>query len=165
MVVDLLEITRADQGADDPVGDVVDMADLVRNVAAASPVMPPIEVDRPAPFVLGDRRRLDRVVANLLDNAERHGGGCVRVGVLRRDGRVRLEVDDAGPGVPDELRGRVFERFARGDAAGRRGEDSGSGLGLALVAQHVARHGGTVWVQERPGSGARFVVELPEVAR
>ncbi|NUT48227.1 MAG: HAMP domain-containing histidine kinase, partial [Saccharothrix sp.] len=54
------------------------------------------------------------------------------------------------------------DRFDRGTRAGSRGTDTGSGLGLALVAQHVQRHGGSVWVEDRPGGGARFVVEIPE---
>jgi two-component system sensor histidine kinase MtrB len=165
MVVDLLEISRADQDADDDSLEALDLAELVRNVVAARPGEPPVLDAATVPLVLADRRRLDRVVANLLDNADRHGCGAVRVGVTSRPGWVRLEVDDAGPGVPPELRERVFDRFARGDRAGRRGDDAGSGLGLALVAQHVARHGGTAVVQDRPGGGARFVVELPEVGR
>jgi signal transduction histidine kinase len=89
----------------------------------------------------------------------------VRVGVRSHGGKARIEVDDAGPGVPPELRDRIFDRFDRGARAGRRGADTGSGLGLALVAQHVQRHGGTVRVEDRPGGGARFVVELPEAER
>ena len=114
--------------------------------------------------MLADRVRLERVVANLLDNARRHGKGLVRLGVLRHEGRARIEVDDAGPGVPADAREHVFERFARGSPADREATDSGAGLGLALVSQHVRRHEGHTWVEERPGGGARFVVELPEVA-
>jgi signal transduction histidine kinase len=116
------------------------------------------------PWITGDRRRLERVVANLLDNAMRHGKGVVRLGVLGRDGQARLEVDDAGPGVPETAREHVFERFARGSPSDRSASDSGAGLGLALVAQHVRDHDGRVWVEDRPGGGARFVVEIPEVA-
>jgi two-component system, OmpR family, sensor histidine kinase MtrB len=133
----------------------------VRNVLAARPGVPAVESDGRPVVVRGDRRRLDRVVANLVDNAERYGGGAVRVGVCWAGGRARLEVDDRGPGVPELLREQVFERFARGTRAGQRGADPGTGLGLALVARHVRRHGGTVWVDDRPGGGARFVVELP----
>jgi signal transduction histidine kinase len=166
MVVDLLEISTED-GVAAPV-EPVDLGELVVHVVAARPCggsAPVLEVAEPAPVVVGDRRRLDRAVANLLDNAARHGGGAVRVGVLHRDGRARLEVDDDGPGVPAAQRRAVFERFARGTAAGRRGSDGGSGLGLALVAQHVHRHDGAVWVEDRPGGGARFVIELPEAER
>ncbi|MEV6717374.1 HAMP domain-containing sensor histidine kinase [Lentzea sp. NPDC051208] len=164
MVVDLLEISRLDQQEDDRALEPVDLGGLVRNVLAtrSDAVVPEVEVDSTAPLVIADRRRLDRVVNNLLDNAERHAGGAVRVAVLRNDRKVRLEIDDSGPGVPAELRERIFERFARGAQAGSRGADSGSGLGLALVAEHVRRHDGRAWVQDRPGGGARFVVEIPE---
>jgi len=163
MVLDLLEISRIDQKLDDRTLEAVDLGDLVRNVAANRPDTAPAEVEQPPPLVLADRRRLDHVVANLLENAERHGGGAVRTAVCRRNASVRLEVDDAGPGVPVQLRERVFERFARGTGAGQRSDDTGTGLGLAVVAQHVHRHGGAVWVEDRPGGGARFVVELPEL--
>ncbi|WP_447003015.1 ATP-binding protein [Saccharothrix isguenensis] len=163
MVVDLLEISRADQQAEDPTLETIDLVSLVRNVVAARPGdQAPVHAEEPPPQVLGDRRRLDRAVSNLLDNAERHAGGVVRVAVFSRDGQARIEVDDAGPGVPPELRDRIFDRFDRGARAGSRGADTGSGLGLALVAQHVQRHGGTVRVEDRPGGGARFVIEIPE---
>ncbi|WP_338019453.1 sensor histidine kinase [Saccharothrix deserti] len=168
MVVDLLEISR-DQQVDDAPPEPIDLVALVRNVVSARPG-PSVPVEAAAsPQVLGDRRRLDRVVSNLLDNAERHAGGAARVAVLARtgsagEGLARLEVDDAGPGVPADLRDRIFDRFDRGARAGSRGADTGSGLGLALVAQHVQRHRGAAWVEERPGGGARFVVEIPEAA-
>jgi two-component system sensor histidine kinase MtrB len=163
MVVDLLEISRDHQQADGPTGEIVDLAELVRNVLAARSRAPiAVEVGAPPPVVQGDRRRLDRIVSNLLDNADRYAGGAVRLAVLRARGRVRIEVDDAGPGVPEDMRERVFERFARGTQAGQRGQGGGSGLGLALVAQHVRHLGGRVWIEDRPGGGARFVVQLPE---
>lgn len=163
MVVDLLEISRLDQDVDDRALEAVDLGELVRNVAASRPDTALIHVEQPPPLVLADRRRLDRAVANLLENAERHGGGAVRIALSRRNGCVRLEVEDAGPGVPAQLREQVFERFARGAGAGQRSDDTGTGLGLAVVAQHVRRHGGVVWVEDRPSGGARFVVELPEL--
>ena len=74
-------------------------------------------------------------------------------------------MDDAGPGVPAELRTAVFERFARGRLAGSRTDHGGSGLGLALVARHVHGHEGSVWIEDRPGGGTRVVVELPAQPR
>ncbi|MEC3975828.1 sensor histidine kinase [Amycolatopsis sp. H20-H5] len=163
MVVDLLEISSADQQAANHSLEVVDLVELVRNIVASRRASDlEVQSDGPPPLVAADRRRLDRVVDNLLDNAERYGGGAVRAAVLRDDGKARIEIDDNGPGVPPDLRDQVFERFARGAFAGRRGPDTGSGLGLAIVADHVRRHHGTVWVEDRPGGGARFVVELPE---
>ena len=171
MVVDLMEITR-DRQVDADESEIVDLAELgvQRDRRPGHHHARPDDarhrdVQPPTPLVHGDRRRLDRVVANLVDNAERYGGGPVRIAVLRRDGNARIEVDDAGPGVPGQFREQVFERFSRGSLAGRRGTDGGSGLGLAIVAQHVERHGGRVWVDDRPGGGARFVVEVPEVPR
>ncbi|SMC51007.1 sensor histidine kinase [Lentzea albidocapillata] len=165
MVVDLMEISRADQDGDLEAFEPLDVGGLVHGVAGIR-LGEDVEivVDPPSPLVLGDRRRLDRVVGNLIENAECHAGGAVRLAVLRHEGNVRLEVDDAGPGVPGEMRAQVFERFTRGSRAGSRGTGAGSGLGLALVAEHVRRHDGQVWVEDRPGGGARFVVEIPEAA-
>jgi len=159
-VVDLLEISRDDQVD----FELVDLGELVAAVLRhRGGALVPMELAGPRPYVMGDRRRLERVVANLLDNAEIYAGGAVRVGILACGERVRIEVEDAGPGVPAELREVIFERFARGAWAGRRADGGGSGLGLALVAQHVRRHDGSVAVEDRPGGGARFVVELPAV--
>jgi two-component system sensor histidine kinase MtrB len=164
MVVDLLEISRDDQDSGVRGDEPVDVGELVRTVVGVrAGTRVRLEVAEPAPIVHGDRRRLDRIVENLLDNADKYGGGAVRVAVLRRGGRMRLEVDDAGPGVPEGQREQVFERFSRAGSAGRRGQGTGSGLGLALVARHARHHGGEAWVEDRPGGGARFVVELPEV--
>ncbi len=162
LVGDLLEISRVDQGAFRLSAERLDLAELARYVVARSSTgdrAVPVEAPRPVP-VLGDRRRLEQVVSNLVDNAEGHGRGLVRVAVCQADRVARLEVDDAGPGVPVEERERIFERFARVSDRDRRIEDTGSGLGLALVAQHVRLHSGRVWVTDRPGGGARFVVEL-----
>jgi two-component system sensor histidine kinase MtrB len=165
MVVDLMEISRADQDADREDFEPLDVGALVRG-AASLRLGADVEIvaEPPSPLVLGDRRRLDRVIGNLIENAEHHAGGAVRLAVLHHRGNVRLEVDDAGPGVPSDMRTQVFERFTRGTRAGSRGADTGSGLGLALVAEHVRRHHGRVWVEDRPGGGARFIVELPEAA-
>jgi signal transduction histidine kinase len=162
MVDDLLEISRPDQ--DRSTYELVDLAELVLAVTAHHGPLPPGALDVAArPWIVGDRRRLERVVVNLLDNANHHGRGLVRLGILTRDGQARIEVDDAGPGVPESQREHIFERFSRGSPADRDTTDSGVGLGLALVAQHVRGHDGRAWVEERPGGGARFVVELPEV--
>ena len=164
MVDDLLEISRDDQ--DRSTYERMDLAELVLAVAAHRRRLPADAVDVAArPWIVGDRRRLERVVVNLLDNANYHGKGAVRLGISCRDGRARIEVDDAGPGVPEADREHVFERFSRGSPADRDAMDSGVGLGLALVAQHVHGHEGRAWVEERPGGGARFVVELPEVTQ
>lgn len=160
-VDDLLEISRMDEPLDDRDLEPVDLEGLVAAVVDRHHPDPVLESAPDLPAVIADRRRLDAVVTNLCVNAARHGGGAVRVAVLRAGSGVRIEVDDAGPGVAPEHRTEIFERFARGATAGRRGGGTGTGLGLALVAGHVHRHGGTVTVTDRPGGGARFVVDLP----
>jgi len=76
---------------------------------------------------------------------------------------VRFAVEDRGPGVPEHERHHIFERFARGESSAQPGAGDGTGLGLSLVAEHARLHHGHVWVEERVGGGARFVVELPLV--
>jgi two-component system, OmpR family, sensor histidine kinase MtrB len=106
-----------------------------------------------------DARRFERVIANLVENANNHGGG-VRAIRLQRVGEVlSVHVDDGGPGVPYSERERVFERFARG---GHGRHLPGAGLGLALVTEHLRLMGGTVSIAASPEGGARFTVSLPE---
>lgn len=162
LVEDLLEISRADAGATNLVLDDVIAGEFLRRVAAVvyPGVCVDIEQDADGALLCIDKRRVERAFANLAQNADRYGGGAVRLGLRRSPFGVRFEVDDAGPGVPVADRERVFERFSRG-GAGRRAPGTGVGLGLALVSEHVALHKGRVFVEERPGGGARFVIELP----
>lgn len=160
LVEDLLEMSRADAGLALEL-DEVRLDDLVRQTLDRTPYAAvPLDA-REAVVVRADKRRLDRVLVNLLDNAAHHGGGAVRVGVWSSGGRARVEVDDAGPGIVPGEREHVFERFARGAVGADRRRGRGAGLGLALVREHVRAHGGTVRVEDRPGGGARFVIELP----
>lgn len=164
LVEDLLEISRFDAGVAELEVEEVDLRVLVRHaIARSAPEVPVrVEVGPGGATVLGDKRRLERVVANLVENAAAYGGGATSIGLVRRAGMVQVLVEDEGAGVPVTERRKVFERFFRGSAAGSRGAGGGSGLGLALVAEHVRLHGGRVWVEEGPNDrGARFVVELP----
>lgn len=168
LVVDLLEFSRDDAGDRLQPENVV-IADLVRYAADNAAGRSVTQVDDTARgLVMGaEKYRMERVITNLVNNAEVHGGGCVGVHVSRdHDGRdhdiVRILVDDAGPGIPAADRQRIFDRFARGDPSGSsRGRATGTGLGLAIVERHVALHGGRVSVEENAEGGARFVVELP----
>ncbi|QHJ01554.1 HAMP domain-containing protein [Xylophilus rhododendri] len=107
----------------------------------------------------GVSRLLRRVVRNLLENARRYGRGEIELSLRREGEHALLRVSDRGPGVPAELRERIFEPFYRLPGASER--EGGVGLGLALVRTIVQRHGGTVRCEEREGGGAVFVVTLP----
>lgn len=110
--------------------------------------------------ISGDPQELQRIVRNLGDNAARHATSVVALALQDGAGAVVLTVDDDGPGIPPGERERVFERFVRLDDARAR-DTGGAGLGLAIVADIVAAHGGTVLATQSPLGGARFRVELP----
>ncbi|MCL6538478.1 MAG: HAMP domain-containing histidine kinase [Acidothermus sp.] len=164
LVEDLLEISRVDAGAAETNLEEVFAGEFLCQVAAnLCPGVPIDIVGDAGRCVIGvDKRRMERVFANLVQNADRYAGGVVRLGVRRDAHAVRFEVDDAGPGIPPAQRERIFERFARG-GHGHRATGTGVGLGLALAWEHVALHRGRIWVEDRPGGGARFVISLPLV--
>jgi signal transduction histidine kinase len=165
LVTDLLELARSDQVAD---REDVAVAELARQVCAHRNLpaeLVTIASGTPATWPV-ERRRLEQILVNLLDNAASHGGGPagVHLAVRGLNGAHRwgcIDVDDTGPGIAPDNRQTIFHRFVRGPGASARGDNDGTGLGLALVAQHVAAHGGRVEVLDRPGGGARFHVELP----
>ncbi|MDE0216374.1 MAG: HAMP domain-containing sensor histidine kinase [bacterium] len=166
LVEDLLEISRFDVGTAELDLDVFNLLEFVENaVSATSPVAIPILCD-PATArmrVQADKRRLMQVIDNLLNNAHKYARGATGI-VLRHWGKnIEIIVEDAGPGVADDERERIFDRFSRGREAGERGASTGVGLGLALVAEHVRLHQGRVWCEGRFDgvSGTRFVVHLP----
>ena len=173
LVEDLLEISRFDAGAIRLEFEEFGVAEFVRQaIAISSAPQTRLEIIPGAEelVVRGDRRRLARVIANLIDNGIAYGGGDLDVTVFLPDGAeskdaVCISVEDRGPGVAPDERELIFERFARGASAGRRSGSEGAGLGLSLVVEHVKLHQGKVWVEDRTDgkSGARFVVELPTV--
>lgn len=112
-------------------------------------------------LVQGVSRLLRRVVRNLLENARRHAAGEITMTLGVFQGQAQIRVCDRGPGVPAELRERIFEPFYRLPGATER--DGGVGLGLALVKSITLRHGGHVFCENRPDGGACFVVQLPLV--
>jgi two-component system sensor histidine kinase MtrB len=161
MVIDLLELSRLDAGATDMNVERLDIVDLTQRIAAryGAPDVPISVAPRARREVSIDKVRYERIVGNLIENAQNHGGGAVDIQIEpARNKRIRIAVVDDGPGVADGERERIFERFARGSAARHR---IGTGLGLALVAEHSAAMGGRAWVEDGKFGGARFVVELP----
>ncbi|MEW8192759.1 MAG: ATP-binding protein [Candidatus Thiodiazotropha sp.] len=107
-----------------------------------------------------DSRLMGRAVKNLLRNGRRHAVSRVVLSGSRRDGEARIVVEDDGSGVPEQERERIFEPFARLDAARDR-ESGGVGLGLAIVNQIARWHDGRVWVETSSMGGARFVIAWP----
>jgi signal transduction histidine kinase len=166
LVEDLLEISRFDAGAARLELDDVRLAEFVLQAVGASPtpdVAVVVDADLAGVVVRADKRRLARVLANLLDNAAKYGAGATAVTLRKVDDGVQLAVEDEGPGVAEDDQALIFDRFSRGGTAGSRGSGEGVGLGLALVSEHVRLHGGRVWVERRDDgeTGARFVVEIP----
>jgi signal transduction histidine kinase len=167
LVADLLLLARADAERQAPraptdVGEVVmEAASELSSVADEHELL----VDADRAIVDGARDELHRLALNLMENAIRHTpqGTHIRAGVHRANGDVVLTVEDDGPGIPEDLRDRVFERFVRGT-----GDRGGSfGLGLSIVRAVAESHGGQVRVEspaingDRPAHGTRFVVTLP----
>ena len=163
LVADLLRLARADAGRVAP-HRPVDVTEVVTDVAAE---LEPVAGDHPLSIaaepgaeVEGVRDELHRLVLNLMENALRHTdpGTAVEASVERRNGEVVVSVEDDGPGIPEELHDKVFERFYRGE-----GDRSGSsGLGLSIVRAVAESHHGSVRLEEPlDGRGARFVVRLP----
>jgi signal transduction histidine kinase len=163
LVLDLLEISRFDARTARVELAPLDLAELCREVLRSrGGDGVALRVHEGAPTLLdGDRRRLEQVVSNLLENAALYAGGATDLEVVPRPGVIELRVLDRGPGVDPDEREEIFARFRRGRASDRPGAERGTGLGLALSRQHVELHGGTIRVEDRPGGGATFVVELP----
>lgn len=164
IVNDLLLLARADEGYLQPRRDLVDLDELVFDEVARLRSRGRVQVDARAVGagrVLGDRPALQRVLRNLVDNAERHAASTVTFSLEQRDESVELVVADDGPGIPVDQRTRIFDRFTRLDESRRR-DEGGTGLGLAIVGEVVAAHGGVVEVADAP-AGARMVVTLPAV--
>lgn len=113
-----------------------------------------------------DPDRIKQVLANLLINASRFAPDSseVTVSIERAEEKVRLSVIDRGEGIPEGLRDKVFDRFYRADNSRNR-QTGGSGLGLAIAKSIVEAHSGKIWVQETPGGGATFVIELPTTTK
>ncbi len=159
LVEELLELSRLDAaGATDIESGEVDVARLLDAVAAQR--LPTASVRAPSGLtVRTDPRRLERIVANLIDNARVHAGGeSVSVRADLDGSTLVVEVADRGPGVPDAQLERIFERFAKGDAA-RAG--AGSGLGLAIVREHARILGAAVTARNRDTAGLAVEVRVP----
>lgn len=156
LVLDLLELSQIG-GDRDVLPDMVDIAALARFVAEERGKRPWIVHGQATART--DPRRLERILANLVDNADSHGSGLKGIWIERLDGRTEIAVDDSGSGVEPEDRERIFEPFNRGRKTDRRG----SGLGLAIVTEQARLIGATVCIEDAPGGGARFRVSVKDI--
>ncbi|MCH9718925.1 MAG: HAMP domain-containing histidine kinase [Actinomycetia bacterium] len=156
MVLDLLEISRI--GGDQVVQwESIDVGLLIDEQLNSRGLSRSLRSGDDFAMML-DPRRFERIVANLIDNAQTHGDGLSAIEVERTGTGMRLTVDDSGPGIDPEVQDQIFEPFARGDGT----QVEGAGLGLAIVAEQIRLLGGTVEVGQSPQGGARFLVELAE---
>jgi signal transduction histidine kinase len=160
---DLLDLNRLSEGRRAVSFEPVDLADLVAVVVEeVSPLEDhPLDVLLEPCLVEAEPTTLRRVVSNLIRNAAVHTppGTPIAVHLEVAGDRARCRVVDQGVGVPDDAKERIFERFEQGGSAPR--HRPGTGIGLTLVRGFVDLHGGRVWVEDTPGGGATFVVELP----
>jgi two-component system OmpR family sensor kinase len=161
---DLLLIARSDRGKLDLKLESVDADELVQSVAtrfqwrAEEAGRSLAHENGTHALVRGDRLRLEQALANLLDNALRHGHGTVRLAALTTNGTVEIHVQDEGDGFPPRFLAHAFERFTR-DQAGRSG--GGTGLGLSIARAIAEAHGGTANAANRAGGGADVWLALP----
>ncbi|MGH3494425.1 MAG: sensor histidine kinase, partial [Sciscionella sp.] len=158
LIAELLDVARIDSRRLTIQPEFVDLDEAIRTqlhpVAAATPR--PINVIKHVnPRIWVDRGKLSQIVANLVENALKHGDGTVLVTIVEEPDGAQVIVDDEGRGIDPEIRPRVFTKFWRHGAA------SGSGLGMYIVGGLVSAHHGTVSVQDSPTGGARLRVWLP----
>lgn len=162
LITELLDIARIDSGRLELYRRPTDLAaSLQRHVAgqiAAGKAPQNFRIELPAPVaeMWVDADKIDQVIANLLENAQRHGGGVVTLRLEPIPGAVAVTISDQGPGVPSELVGQIFDRFWRDRRHG------GTGLGLYISKGLVEAHGGSIGVGRAPGGGAAFRFTLPE---
>ncbi|HEX9121939.1 MAG TPA: HAMP domain-containing sensor histidine kinase [Actinomycetota bacterium] len=159
LVEDLMEISRLDAGREVVEMAPLDLAALVTSTIRSRGWRNRVTLSAEAVRVVSDRRRLERIVSNLVGNAVEHGGGHVEVAVETSPGGAVVTVADRGPGIDPADLPHLFERFYKADPA-RSG--SGSGLGLPIALENARLLGGDIEVQSGPGAGSRFTLRLPD---
>ena len=166
LVQDLVDVGRVERGAFTLEVEAFDIAAVLRDAVTglqtrAGGDRVTYESDE-SMTIVADRTRVVQVVSNLVDNAMKYApNGPIHVRVSRLGGRVRVEVEDSGPGVPSEEQARVWEKFFRGTEVVRHNLQRGTGIGLALVKALVEAQGGQVGLEDAPSGGALFWFELP----
>ena len=173
LVSNLLDMSRIEAGADVFEFEICNMADITQDVVGRALRSREgkgrqVNVNVPAdlPLLYADPAQVGRVMANLLSNALKYSDGVVevRAEIEEATGRVRTEIADEGPGIPDEFKPVVFDKFARLKSMHSRGRE-GSGLGLAICKSIVEAHNGELGVDSDKGKGSRFWFSLPVETR
>ncbi len=166
IVGNLLDLSRIEAGTLQPEKGWHDLVSLVNDVLGRLRGITSdhdIVLDAPQelPPVLLDYVQIDQVLSNLIENAANYSpaGSEILISIRPAEGHVRVQVDDRGPGLPQEALPRLFEPFYRGGGRGPRAK--GMGLGLAVAKRLVEAHHGQIWAENRPGGGARFTFRLP----
>jgi heavy metal sensor kinase len=166
----LLTLSRADAGRGKLSTDVVDLSTLASEVVEQLDVLADeknqsLGVDIKAqPTWIGDRLVLRQAVLNLVDNAIKYSpeGAQIRICVDQQVDDAILEVSDTGPGIPEELQSRIFDRFYRVDESRSR-NNGGTGLGLSIAKWAVEVNGGHIMLESKHGRGCTFRITLPQV--
>jgi len=168
MVNDLLDIAKLEEGKLtfyrsplDPTDLLVKAADLAHTIALRGGKRLKVEIREPLPTMMGEREKISRVLNNLLNNALKYtdANGCITLSAQPEGDYVQFAVSDDGPGVPEEARERIFDKFAQ---AGGGTQRQGTGLGLTFCRLIVEAHGGKIWVESEPGQGSTFYFTLPK---
>ncbi|HZA60851.1 MAG TPA: PAS domain-containing protein [Actinomycetota bacterium] len=162
LLTDLLDLDRLARGVLEPRRSPTHMGELVDRILGETDLRGRHVETNVAPLTAEiDAPKVERIVENLVANAIKHTSADTRVSleVRRRDDGIEIRVEDDGRGIPDELKGLMFEPFRQGP--GDRAHVAGTGIGLSLVARFAELHGGRAWVQDRDGGGASFRVTLP----
>ena len=163
LVENLMEVTRFDAGTARLVLDNVDIVDQITACIDARAWLDAVDLDAERGLMARvDPRRLDVIMANLIGNALKHGGSPVRVSVRDEGNDLVIEVQDHGPGIPEDVLPHVFDRFYKASASRPRSEGSGLGLSIALENAHI--HGGEITAANSPKGGAVFTLRLPRDA-
>jgi signal transduction histidine kinase len=161
LLLDLLDVERLSRGCVEPNLQEADVRDIVMRAidrsSGGSRISAPIP--KPVPATI-DPALVERMVENLVNNALKHTPPQTKIWVKasRRNGELKLTVEDDGPGVPDEIKLDIFEPFKQGEV---QSHAPGTGVGLSLVAKFAKLHGGRAWVDDRRGGGAAFHVVIP----
>jgi signal transduction histidine kinase len=164
LLSDLLDLDRLSRGIVEPKRRQTDVGELVRSFIEGAEYLSGrgVTVEAEPLLVAVDAAKVERIVENLVANTVRHteSGTHIWVRVVPKDGGVLIAVEDAGPGIPADLREQIFEPFRQGPSR-RSAASPGVGIGLSLVAGFAELHGGRAWVEERAGGGSSFRVYLP----